>query len=77
MRTINKIITKVNTKFGAPMGRHNVGYDKPKDKRIFDCAIPLTEGYDNGGVYWGIGPQLRVMYTKDLQFIKFYRKGDL
>ena len=33
MKTIDKIITKLNCKFGAPMGRSNIG-DKPTDKRI-------------------------------------------
>jgi len=73
MRTINKIITKVNTTFGAPMGRSNVG-ERPTDKRVFDCAVPMSDGaYDKGGAYWGIGPQLRVQYTKDLTYINFYR----
>jgi hypothetical protein len=30
MRTIDKIITKVNSKYGAPMGRANVG-ERPKE----------------------------------------------
>jgi hypothetical protein len=74
MRTIDSIITKVSTKYGAPMGRNNVG-DKPKDKRIFDCKVPMSSdgAYDKGGVYWGLGPQLRVAYTKDLSYVEFYR----
>jgi len=37
MKTINKIITVVNCKYGAPMGRQNVGqniFDKNKQKEI-------------------------------------------
>ena len=71
-KTIEQIITRVNTKFGAPMGRNNVG-TKPTDTRIYDCKVPLTQGYDNGGAYWGIGNELRVSYTKDLSYIEFYR----
>ena len=73
------------------MGRSNVipqeftivdmgGYHKflvidGKSKRIFDCAVPMSDGaYDKGGAYWGLGSQLRVSYTKDLQYIMFYRK---
>lgn len=50
---------------------------------IYDCAVPMCSccgAYDIGGAYWGsnrmndIG-QLRVQYTKDLSFIRFYRKG--
>ena len=86
MRTIDKILTKVDCKYGAPMGRANV-YDKlfasfpfisPLDAKklpkIFDCAVKLTDGYDKGGAYWGTGKQLRVSYTKDLSLIHFYRK---
>ncbi len=75
MKTINKIITKVDTKYGAPMGRCNVG-EKPEDKKVFDCAVPMyNDGvYDKGGAYWGIGNQLRVQYTKDLTYINFYRR---
>ena len=29
--------------------------------------------YDKGGAYWGCGAELRVSYTKDLSFIRFYR----
>ncbi len=80
MRTINKIITAVNGKFGAPMGRQNIGI-KPENKRIYDCLVPMCNccgAYDTGGAYWGsdrmgdIKP-LRVSYTKDLEYIYFYR----
>lgn len=91
MRTIDKIITRVPSerlKYGAPMGRHDVGHYphtitsgpnckifKKHQKKVFDCAVPLNNGgYDRGGVYWGCGNQLRVEYTKDLTYIKFYRK---
>jgi hypothetical protein len=73
MKTINKIITKCNTKYGAPMGRANVGTE-PKGVRIYNCAVPMPDGcYDKGGAYWGHGAQLRVKYTKDLSYVEFYR----
>ncbi len=73
MRTLDKIIYKVDCKYGAPMGRSSIG-EKPTDKKIFDSAVPMIDGaYDKGGAYWGIGKQLRVQYTKDLQYINFYR----
>ena len=75
-RTIDKIITKVDCKYGAPMGRCNVG-TKPTNKTIFDCKVPMSDGcYDSKGAYWGIGVELRVSYTKDLTYIKFYRVGE-
>jgi hypothetical protein len=79
MRTIDKIITNVDCKFGAPMGRPHLHTGlEPKDKKVFDCAVPMDNSgaYDRGGAYWGIGKQLRVRYTKDLTYIRFYRLGD-
>lgn len=76
MRTIDKIITTVG-EYEAPCGRPNVG-QRPTNQKIYDCAVPMAvdAAYDKGGVYWGIGGQLRVSYTKDLQYIEFYRKGN-
>jgi len=89
MRTIDKIITKVSGKYGAPHGRANVGTFpgtivsgpnsrafKKNQKKVFDCAVPMNGAYDKGGAYWGLGAQLRVRYTKDLSFIQFYRVDD-
>ncbi len=82
MRTIDKIIPIVSSTFGAPMGRANVGIhphtnNKFSQKQVFDCAVPMDKaGYDKGGAYWGYGKQLRVQYTKDLSYIRFYRLGD-
>ena len=75
IRTIDKIITKVNCKYGSPMGRNSYG-EKPIDKtRVYDCKIPLYDGaYDKGGAYWGLPANLRVSYTKDLSYVRFYRK---
>lgn len=91
MRTIDKIITKVNCKFGAPMGRSNrepnypysivdtghlfiINTNTKESKRIFDRMVPLDMGaYDKGGAYWGFPNNLRVQYTKDLSYVKFYR----
>ena len=91
MRTIDKIITKEDGKYGAPMGRENVGKRpvtvvsgpngrifKKNQVKVFDCAVPMVSNgdYDKGGAYWGIGRQLRVSYTKDLSYIEFYRNGE-
>lgn len=79
MRTIDKIITKLDCKFGSPMGRSDVEnptlkHPSKSRTRIYDCAVPMCGAYDRGGAYWGLGSQLRVSYTKDLNYIKFYRK---
>lgn len=86
MRTLDKIITKVSAKFGTPMGRPNVGQVplivtsgkdckilKRNQKSVFDCKVPMNGAYDKGGVYWGLGKELRVRYTKDLSYVEFYR----
>lgn len=74
MKTIDKIITHLECRYGAPLGRANVG-EKPTNKRIYDCYVPMSScgAYDKGGAYWGLGAPLRVQYTKDLEYIKFYR----
>ena len=85
MATINKIITRVNTSRGAPMGRNNVGTHPvlrkaPIKMKVFNCYVPMDmvePAYDKGGAYWGLSPnRLRVSYTKDLSYIKFYREND-
>lgn len=72
MKTIDKIITKCDCRYGAPMGRISCG-EPPLHKKIFDSAVPLTQGYDKGGAYWGNGDPLRVRYTQDLNYVEFYR----
>lgn len=75
-RTLDKIITQENLKYGSPIGRTSVG-KKPTDKKIFDCRVPMSDSaYDIGGAYWGQGKELRVSYTKDLTYINFYRLSD-
>lgn len=75
MKTIDKIITEVSTKYGAPMGRRSIG-TLPKNGRVYDCKVPMDSSgaYDRGGAYWGIGKTLRVKYTKDLKYVEFYRE---
>ena len=65
MKTIDKIITKVNSKFGAPMGREKVDerptknglvldeYMNDPKNRFYDCAVPMSSdgAYDKGGAY--------------------------
>lgn len=76
---IELLVPEVDSKYGAPMGRFSNTIDeRPKDQKVYDRALPITSdgAYDKGGAYWGIGKQLRVEYTKDLSYIRFYRKGE-
>lgn len=83
---IKRVITDLNTRFGAPMGRSNVGVRphtftsgktgkifKKNQVKIYTKRVVLNEGYDNGGAYWGIGKPLYVDFNSDLTFIEFYR----
>ncbi len=73
--TISKIITNVDGSRGAPMGRCDVGTEcQIAEKTVFDCMVPMSDSaYDIGGAYWGCGEPVRVAYTKDLTYIRFYR----
>ena len=51
---------QVNSRYGAPMGRHAEGYLETRVKRfirLFRVRIN-SQGYDDGGAYWGIGEPL-------------------
>ena len=84
---LSEIITPVNCKYGAPMGRANIGTQpvtitggnngricKSHQIKVYEKRVPLIEGYDGGGAYWGIGKPLMVRFTKDLSYIEFYRQ---
>lgn len=51
---------RVNSSYGAPMGRQSDGYLEtgvPRSVRLFRVALD-SGGYDNGGAYWGFGTPL-------------------
>jgi hypothetical protein len=85
---VHNTIPEVSTKYGAPMGRMNIGNTphtitsgrankiyKCNQIKIYDKRVPMSPcgAYDKGGAYWGIGKQLRVRFTADLSYIEFYR----
>jgi hypothetical protein len=62
------------------MGRRDIG-DKPWESvRMRDVVVPInSQGYDAGGVYWGIGKELRCSFClvgDVVVYRKFYRKGE-
>lgn len=75
VRPLDVLCCDVNCKYGAPMGRR-VQEVARIDSKVYDCAVPLVDGYDKGGAYWGIPNNLRVQYTTDLTYVNFYRKGE-
>jgi hypothetical protein len=86
---ITDIITPVNTKYGAPMGRTNIGNQpltvtsgpnnrilKKNQVKVYQKRVPMCSccgAYDIGGAYWGCGSPLYVRFTKDLTFVNFFR----
>lgn len=54
-----KQFNDVNTSRGAPMGRPHAHWldDEPKSIRLFRVNI-CSQGYDDGGAYWGSGQPL-------------------
>lgn len=61
---------------GAPMGRNNtINRVPPMSERVFDRKLRFVDGdYDQGGAYWGRSNKpIRVRFSKDLEFILFYR----
>ena len=71
----DEIICKLDLRSGAPMGRNSDPENKkPAHLRIYDRSVPLIDGaYDKGGAYWGAPNNLRVEYTADKSYVRFYR----
>lgn len=83
---IKNVITPVNLKRGAPMGRPNIGTPphtvtsgkkctifKKHQTKVYKKHVKLSEGYDKEGAYWGTGRPLYVYFTADLSYIEFKR----
>lgn len=47
-------LEKVNTKYGAPMGRTQWNECKGISCRGSIQQLAMTDGYDSGGAYWGM-----------------------
>ena len=84
---LTDIITQVNCQYGAPMGRANIGKQpitvtsgnncrivKKNQVKVYEKKVPIIDGYDQGGAYWGYPSNLYVRFTKDLSYIEYYRK---
>jgi hypothetical protein len=85
---LSDIITNVSTKYGAPLGRRNIGSQpvtvirgkrgricKKDQVKVYEKRVPLMDGgYDRGGAYWGTPSNLYVRFTKDLSYIEYFRK---
>ena len=85
-QAFHEVLRDVNTRYGAPMGRSNVGSQPitvtrgPKCReykcdqvKVCQRRVILDQGYDSGGAYWGIGKPLYVRFTLDLSYVEFFR----
>lgn len=83
---LSRVITPVNLKLGAPMGRPNVGtypmgvtrgnsgrMFKKDQPVVYTRRVNLINGYDKEGAYWGYPNNLYVEFTPDLTYIRFFR----
>lgn len=62
-------VTPMNCARGAPMGRGNIGLDTMKSGApMYLAHLPLNQGYDVGGAYWGTGDMMFVLFNDDLEY---------
>lgn len=65
-------VTRVNDRFGAPMGRTSFGQEHIGENGVMYLAeLPLDQGYDAGGAYWGSGEPIFVLFNDELEY--FFR----
>lgn len=62
-----KQFDEVSCKYGAPMGRRDSrgDGDAPYKMRLFKVKID-SQGYDDGGAYWGLGETLYCATSEEL-----------
>jgi hypothetical protein len=57
----------VNCQYGAPMGRSDYDDDKTGAPKLHLARVYIdSQGYDNGGAYWGLGQRLFVAWKHSL-----------
>lgn len=66
-------IPKINSQYGAPMGRHGQLHPANEEKvRVSEVRINRG-GYDSGGAYWGIGAPLYWVRSDNGDVSEFFR----
>jgi hypothetical protein len=70
-------MSKVNCKFGAPMGRHTLKGEPEKQYKFHLYNVRLDSGgYDDGGAYWGIGQRLYCLESACGDVTQYMRADD-
>lgn len=67
------VFPDVRSRHGAPMGRYSCGGLRPTSVRLYDRAVPMSDGYDRGEAYWGYPHNLRCTFTADGSYRLYYR----
>lgn len=57
-------LSKMDCSRGAPHGRRTFTTTNG-DQRFYLQKLPLSQGYDAGGAYWGLGTQMWRYVTED------------
>lgn len=71
-------LTAVNTDYGAPMGRREYGLGHLLFRSpLYYAEVPLDDGYDAGGAYWGHGDPLFVVFAEVPEVCAFFRSPSL
>lgn len=66
MKTQRVKFSKACDHRGASMGRPTIVPVNPEEKcRVF--RVELSQGYDNGGAYWGFGTPLYCLWSNETQ----------
>lgn len=75
MGTTYRPVGKVNCQYGAPMGRPAKlpDHDPEGSIKLHIRQLPLSDGYDRGGAYWGWPNNLWHVISTDGEVEMFYR----
>lgn len=69
-------LSKVSSRYGAPMGRHGSLHPANEAKVRVSRVRLNSGGYDSGGAYWGIGKPLYWVRSDDGDVTEFFRAWD-
>lgn len=62
------------SRYGAPMGRPAIGGELEPGEPVTVRSVPMAQGYDGGGAYWGdrpAGVRLFCIWNAARTFIRF------
>ena len=64
----------VNARYGAPLGRPDAGGIPDEPRKLYLARVYLdSQGYDDGGAYWGIGAPLYAAFDDNQDFRRYFR----